>query len=164
VQHCARSLVPAVWHQHRRPRNARVRQMFDEAGAHGLMAGVTFSVIGQQGEKAIFSLCADRAGATEQNNALAQRGQGYMLLACLHESARRLGLPKSHRKSVALTKREKECLRWVAIGKTSWEISRILGVAESTVVFHVGNAGRKLETATRSQTVARALALGVIAL
>ena len=61
-----------------------------------------------------------------------------------------------------LTQREGECLAWVAAGKTAWEISQILSVSEKTVVFHIGNAKRKLGSRTLPQAVARAVALKMI--
>ncbi len=59
-----------------------------------------------------------------------------------------------------LTKREREVLKWLAKGKTSWEISVILGVAEVTVNFHVKNIKTKLNTVSRSQAVAVATGMG----
>lgn len=64
----------------------------------------------------------------------------------------------------ALSPREREVLHWAAVGKTSWEISVILGTSERTVNFHLSNAARKLGTRGRSATCARALALALIAL
>jgi len=43
----------------------------------------------------------------------------------------------------------------VAEGKTDWEISVILGIAEATVRSHVDNARRKLGAINRAQAVAR---------
>lgn len=64
----------------------------------------------------------------------------------------------------ALTPRELEILRWTAIGKTSWQISRILRIAERTVNFHLQGAARKLGTQGRRATCARAVAQGLIVL
>lgn len=63
---------------------------------------------------------------------------------------------------VALTQREAECLTWTANGKTSWEISVILGVSESTATFHLRNAGVKLKASNRAHAVAKALHAGLI--
>lgn len=46
--------------------------------------------------------------------------------------------------STYLTKREVECLKWLIRGKTSEEISIILGIAYRTVVNHIENAKTKL--------------------
>jgi len=48
-----------------------------------------------------------------------------------------------------LSERERDCLRWAAEGKTSWETARILDISEHTVNFHVKNACRKLGVRTR---------------
>lgn|GEM_PF-216285 len=61
-----------------------------------------------------------------------------------------------------LTERETEILKWIQIGKSSWEISVILAVSERTVKFHLNNIYRKLDVHNRAQAVARALRLGLI--
>ncbi len=55
-----------------------------------------------------------------------------------------------------LSARELECLRWVAKGKTSWEIARILGIAERTAIFHIENSVKKLGAKNRAHAIARA--------
>jgi len=50
-----------------------------------------------------------------------------------------------------LSKREVECLRWAAIGKTDLEISMIMHRSRATVRFHIHNASIKLD-AGRSRT------------
>jgi DNA-binding CsgD family transcriptional regulator len=53
--------------------------------------------------------------------------------------------PSKHcSKSLALTEREEEIMRWVAEGKTNWEISVILKVSLNTVKFHLKNVYQKL--------------------
>lgn len=63
-----------------------------------------------------------------------------------------------------LSKREVECLRWAAIGKTDLEISMIMSRSRATVRFHIHNASVKLDAVNRSQTVFKAAQLGYIAL
>lgn len=58
---------------------------------------------------------------------------------------------------VDLNEREVECLTWTARGKTSIEIAAILGVSKRTVDFHIDNACRKLNVASRTQAVAKAI-------
>nr|WP_271519543.1 helix-turn-helix transcriptional regulator [Bradyrhizobium sp. CCBAU 53380] len=53
-------------------------------------------------------------------------------------------------------------MRWVAEGKSSWEIGMILGVSENTLNFHVKNAMRKLGATSRIQAVAIAIRLNVL--
>lgn len=63
-----------------------------------------------------------------------------------------------------LSKREVECLRWAAIGKTDLEISMIMSRSRATVRFHIHNASLKLDAVNRSQTVFKAAQLGYISL
>jgi DNA-binding CsgD family transcriptional regulator len=63
-----------------------------------------------------------------------------------------------------LTKREVECLRWAAMGKTDKEISMILSRSHATIRFHIHNAGEKLLSVNRSQTLFKAAQLGYIGL
>lgn len=63
-----------------------------------------------------------------------------------------------------LSKREVECLRWAAIGKTDFEISMIIARSRATVRFHMNNASNKLNSVNRSQTLFKAAQLGYIAL
>lgn len=55
-----------------------------------------------------------------------------------------------------LSLRERECLHWVAMGKTTAEISMILGLSHHTVNFHLRNACRKLDAPNRSAAIAKA--------
>lgn len=63
---------------------------------------------------------------------------------------------------VYLTTRERECLEWVARGKSSWDISRLLSVSEHTVNFHLKNSMRKLGVGSRVTAAVRATLLGLI--
>ena len=61
-----------------------------------------------------------------------------------------------------LSKRECEVLKWISQGKTSWEISVILNVAEVTINFHIKNMNAKLNTVSRSHAVAVATHSGLL--
>ena len=61
-----------------------------------------------------------------------------------------------------LTQRELTCLQWVAIGKTSWETGRILGLAERTINFHIQNACRKLGVHGRQAAITHAMLKGLL--
>jgi LuxR family quorum-sensing system transcriptional regulator CciR len=61
-----------------------------------------------------------------------------------------------------LSDREKACLRWTALGKSSWEIGQILSISENTVIFHIKNAMRKLGVRSRTLAAVKAIQLGLI--
>lgn len=62
----------------------------------------------------------------------------------------------------ALTARERECLGWIAEGKTAWECAHILSISESTVIFHIENAKRKLGANNITQAVYLAVRSGIL--
>lgn len=85
----------------------------------------------------------------------------YEILATI--IARRLGdNPRKDTLSQALTEREAEILTWVARGKTSAEISNILGITKRTVDFHADEARAKLNVATRTEAAVIAALNGMI--
>jgi DNA-binding CsgD family transcriptional regulator len=61
-----------------------------------------------------------------------------------------------------LSKREVECLRWAAIGKTDKEISMILNRSHATIRYHIHRAGEKLDSVNRAQTIFKAGQLGYL--
>jgi LuxR family quorum-sensing system transcriptional regulator CciR len=72
---------------------------------------------------------------------------------------------ESNRRTAAvLSMRERDCLQWIARGKSSWDIGKILNISENTVNFHVKNALYKLDSNTRTLAVVKAIRYGLIGL
>jgi DNA-binding CsgD family transcriptional regulator len=94
------------------------------------------------------------------------RARLQMLAVLAHDRCSTLSL--AERPDVAsdssgkLSERELECMRWVAAGKTDWEIATILVISSSTARFHIENARRKLDASTRAQAVAILFARGLL--
>lgn len=63
---------------------------------------------------------------------------------------------------VTLTRRQLECLKWVAAGKTSPDIGDILGLSARTVDTYVGTACERLGVRTRAQAIKEALTQGLL--
>ena len=64
----------------------------------------------------------------------------------------------------ALTAREREILRHVALGRSNREIAAALAIAEETVKTHVANLLAKLQAENRAQAIVQALRRGLLAL
>ncbi|TAK90835.1 MAG: LuxR family transcriptional regulator, partial [Aquabacterium sp.] len=64
--------------------------------------------------------------------------------------------------AVTLSGRERSILQWTAEGKTSGEISDIMGIAERTVNFHITNVMTKLNCANKTAATVRAALLGLL--
>ena len=63
---------------------------------------------------------------------------------------------------IALSKRETDCLQWVAAGKTSLETAIILGLSPHTVNQYLTEATVKLKAVNRTHAVTKAVRLGLI--
>ncbi len=64
--------------------------------------------------------------------------------------------------TIHISEREKEVLQWVEQGKSSSEISLILGISQRTVNSYIYNIMEKLEAVNRPQMVAIALRKGIL--
>ena len=79
------------------------------------------------------------------------------------EAARRLWRMRwSAQSPPRLTERQRECILWVARGKSDWEISRILGIQHETIVRHLKQARERYGVAKRTMLAVHALFDGSI--
>ena len=62
----------------------------------------------------------------------------------------------------ALSSREGQCLREMALGKRVQAIAEAMGIAPVTVELHLRNARAKLQASTNPAAVAKAISLGLI--
>ncbi len=89
-----------------------------------------------------------------------------MLMPHFYIVAQRMGL-SSHsmdKPEYGLSLREKEVLKWAAMGKNNSEMGVILGVSDSTVKTYIDRAMRKLNVYNRTHAVAIAISQGLIQL
>jgi len=111
---------------------------------------------GQNGSMFCFS------GSTMEYNrhteAILELAVPHLHLALSHIFCNR----KSASNTIVLSFREKEVLTWLKQGKSSWEMSVILGISERTVNYHIYNIMQKLEVVNRPQALAVAVRLGLI--
>ncbi len=61
-----------------------------------------------------------------------------------------------------LSPRERECLRWITLGKTAAETGIILNLSKRTVEFHINNAIRKLGAANKIHATMMAIEGGLL--
>jgi len=60
-----------------------------------------------------------------------------------------------------LTVKELEVIKWCTAGKSYWETSQIMGIAERTVKFHMQNIFKKFDVVNKSHAIARSVSLGL---
>tara|TARA_R110000787_G_scaffold25249_4_gene71037 strand:- start:3770 stop:4453 length:684 start_codon:yes stop_codon:yes gene_type:complete len=140
------------------------QRLFAEAADYRLGEGLGIPVHGAGGSLSMVSMVSEE-GTERLNRLLQDAGNDVHLISLIfHNMARELlAMGRSGRSRVSLTPRERECLLWIAKGKTSWEIAVILGVSERTVNFHVDNARAKFGVASRFEAVIKAVMKGIIA-
>lgn len=73
------------------------------------------------------------------------------------DAARRLSGIRPKRPEVSLTDRQRQCLKWAALGKTDWEIAKILGISRGTVILHLKAAREYYGGCNRTLSVVHAL-------
>jgi len=144
---------PVRWSEAINAANSVGSRVFEEANQFGMRDGFALPIYSREGFVVAVSMSAEHyeIGKTDETCL-------HMASMFFHTKLERLRAksapPARHAK---LTPRERECLSWVAAGKTDWEISQILGIAEQTVHEYVQNALIKLNATTRAQAVAIAI-------
>ena len=115
-----------------------------------------FPVCDPEGQRGMVSFYGDRSLPTDQ-----EMLELTMLAIQVFDRLYQIGRSE-HRPGEDLTEREIDCLNWTAAGKTSAEISEILGLSEHTINHYLNRATRKLDTVNRTQAVAKAIRTGII--
>lgn len=163
VSHCLSSALPMVWESSTFDQAGR-NEFYEQASSFGLRSGITLPIHGLQGEFGVMSFVApDKQHAATGNQAAALAAL-TLLRDYAVESSRGFANTAQGKSShcVKLTDKELECLKWVAAGKSSWEVSRILGRSEATINFHMANIMRKFDVQTRQQAVVKAIKQGLV--
>jgi DNA-binding CsgD family transcriptional regulator len=123
--------------------------------------GLSIPIRGRHGEFALFSVTSD-VHPSEWRRVKHSLMRDLMLLAhYFHDWALRAeGLEEYD--YLALSTREKDCLKWKGLGKSDWEVAQVINVSERTVKFHLENARAKLRAVNTVHAVAKAIGLGLI--
>ena len=75
-----------------------------------------------------------------------------------HVAFAEIAQPMEPRKErIELSNRERDCLRWTAEGKSSWDIGMILNISDNTVKNHIRNVLEKLQLHSRMEAVMYAM-------
>lgn len=161
---CRRSMDPFEWSEAPFDPSTwpRAAEVMNVASEFGMRRGFCVPIATRHGIQS----CVTMAG--EQPNFDPQAKRAAQFLG-LYAHAKSLALSEMVEKTRRhaegnLTDREREALSWTAAGKSSWEISVILGVSERTVNWFIANAGRKLGAVNRTQAVVNAIRTGAIAI
>jgi LuxR family quorum sensing-dependent transcriptional regulator len=139
---------PFLWREaQRRDSSRRALQIAGEAWEHGLADGIAYPLRDSAGS-AVISLASDYSFRADEY------AKASLFMACSYYKMAVENLLRRPPPRRNLTRREMEILHWAANGKTAWETSEILSIAEATVKAHLATIREKLGVATTIQAVA----------
>ncbi|WP_298674303.1 LuxR family transcriptional regulator [uncultured Sphingomonas sp.] len=134
-------------------------EILAHAREHGIGEGFTIPahIPGEANGSVSFATIAGRPLPTEMLSAAQLAG------AFAFEGARRLRRMRAPMLAIPkLTDRQRDCLIWVARGKSDWETSRIVDVSEETVIRHLKQARERYGVQKRTSLLIRTLFDGTI--
>lgn len=159
VRYASRTQTPLIWDE---KVFISTPGLWSEAQSFGLKVGWAQSNLSPVGVGGMLTLSRSDEILT-QSELLNKENKLRWLVAISHLCLSRVFMGKlAHQVQSPLTKREVEVLKWTADGKTSGEISDILGVSGNTVNFHIKNSIEKLQTSNKTAAVVRAVMLGLL--
>jgi LuxR family quorum sensing-dependent transcriptional regulator len=134
------------------PSTPKLVQMEAEIAEIGIVDGLVLALHDSSSLQGIMSLGAERPVT------ISAWERKLLHMVCLHAQIRATEFRDSQRRALPqLSDREREVLKWVAIGKTLWETSTILAIGEDTVAKHTRSAREKLGASTTTQAVVQAM-------
>ena len=157
LPYCKYHLSPYIWPQSMTGLSAQQQAFYKDASLHGICSGVSFPYRGFAGQLGIFTVTSEEP---YHRSGLAQPELQYemhLLGARLMEAHRQAVGMEPEAADQLLTGREKECVRWIADGKTAIEVGLILGISHRTAIFHLQNATTKMGTTSRTSAAVKAV-------
>jgi DNA-binding CsgD family transcriptional regulator len=141
------------------PFGPRQRLILAEASRHGLCNGFTLPV-GVAGEPT--GCCSFSCDMRQLPSPWRCRAAALIAAEAFHEARRLHGFPARARQLPHLSKRELECLRLIAIGKTDDVIATILSLSVKTIRSYAASLRRKFNVSSRQQLAVDALRFALI--
>lgn len=156
------SLHPLLWGNVLRGVDERERRVFHDSGEFGIKRGLTLPVHGPYRVMSTLSVSSDLSDKEFDRVLPVIVPQLEALAKAVHVHLLERPDFGPSTPPPRLTGREKDALAWTSSGKSSWEISQILGIAEKTVEQQLASARRKLGVYKTVHAVIKAYMLGLI--
>lgn len=150
---CRLTAEPFLWHQ--LPTGSltpRARLVMDEAAEFGMKDGICVPIHVPLAGPAVVTAASDRIEVPPGAMPLVET-----LCVHLFRKVSGLGSKSDNEEGSPLTPRERELLQWSAQGKTTEDISCILGITTHTVESHQRNIRDKLDAINVVHAVVKAL-------
>jgi DNA-binding CsgD family transcriptional regulator len=162
MQHCKVKSLPIVWNQATYV-EAGQAEKWERQAQFGYRCGIALALHMPEGRHFLLGVDRDQPLPKDPVEITQMVAALHLYAVHAHEAANRVLSPAFlPPEKPPLTPRELETLRWTMEGKTAWEVGRILGIAEDTVIRHAHSASRKLGCSSKHHAVVKALRLGLI--
>jgi len=140
-------------------------QLFREAGSHTIGPhGLTIPVRGPHGERCLFSVTSNRRRRDWSRLRVDGIHELIILSHYLHETVLTVTGLRDTGKVRELSRRERQCLELLAMGRISKQIAAALGISESAVRQYLRSARLKVGASTSHQAIAKASFFELISL
>lgn len=150
-----------TWGAVDRSRSRRLRSFFGEARELWAKDGLIVPIHGPFGEFSVVNLLSERRIKLTAEPTAAVQGVCH-IYACLGLNLIKGPVVEPIDASVELSRRERQCIYWMSVGKHDSETARILGISVHTVREYLDSAKVKLHVETRPELSLKALAMGLL--
>ncbi len=155
VTYGTKSFLPLDWADVDHESN-NARSFFLEADTYSVgRQGATVPVRGPGGERALFTITSNSSEAEWRRNWLLYVKDFQLIAHYFHEQAIGISGYRTSERNRALSRREKECLQFMARGLAPKQIAGQLGISDSAVRMHLRSSCNKLGCASTDQAVAK---------
>ncbi|MBN8938062.1 MAG: LuxR family transcriptional regulator [Rhizobiales bacterium] len=139
------------------------RHFFAEAESHGVgRHGFTSPIRGPRGERALFTVTSNETDRHWHRWRHSYLSDFHLIAHYLHDRAMEIAGLRADPAMRPLSRRERQCLRQVALGRTPGEIAHDLKLSASAIRLYLRSACRKLGCATVEQGAVTATVLELI--
>jgi len=144
---------PETYQKHAPP-----KKLLSRKEDFGLKKGYTYGLKNPKGKSgSLFSLAGNALDTSNRTKVIITT-----VIPHLHQALTRIIDQPNRETDNILSARQKEVLNWIKEGKSTWDISVIIGITENTVKFHVNQILQKLDVVNRPHAVAVAIGQGLI--
>jgi DNA-binding CsgD family transcriptional regulator len=161
VPYCQTHTTPLEWDEamYDTPKS---KEVLEESRRFGLGHGLSVPIHENGNIVSMLSLGRDKPFENELERQLVMAG-GSVLANCAHVVIKRVLFPAfAAQLRAQLTKRELECLQWIAQGKSNTVIADILRISENAVEYHLKGLFPKLKVTTRVQAAIVAVEMNLV--
>lgn len=137
--------------------NPKKGKVFFEGAEFGLQEGYAHLIPDTRGYAALTSYCSDRVERDPR-----MLPAMHLVSVYMYGKYKELTAVQPLPDIPYLTPRQRECLQWVAAGKSDWDTAQIMNISRTTVHSHVEAAKHSLGVATRVQAAVKAYHFGLI--